>query len=123
MFLDLVYAYRLLKRTPIATGVTILALALGIGANIGSFIATNALILRPFPYPDLDRIAMVWGTLPKQELNHAGVTAADFDDWRRQTRSFAVLATFAAGTVNMTGGDRPEPVQEARVGAGFFQVF
>src|SRR5215469_7354823 len=109
MLLDLVYAYRVLRKSPIATAVTILALALGIGANIGSFVATNALILHPFPYPVLDHIVMVWGTLPKQELNHAGVTPADFDDFKRQTRSFEALATFAAGTVNVTGGDRPEP--------------
>ncbi|MBV9401453.1 MAG: ABC transporter permease [Bryobacterales bacterium] len=106
-----------------ATAVTILALALGIGANIGSFMATNALILHPFPYPDLDRIVMVWGNLPKQELNRAGVTAADFADWKRQTRSFEALATFTAGTVNLTGGDPPEPVQAARVGPGFFRIF
>jgi putative ABC transport system permease protein len=123
MLLDLLYAYRLLRKSPIATAVTILALALGIGANIGSFIAVNALVLHPFPYPNLDRIMTVWGTLPKAELNRAGVTAADFEDWKRQSRSFEALAAYTAGNVNLTGADRPEPVQEARVGAGFFQVF
>jgi hypothetical protein len=47
------------------TAVTILALALGIGANIGSFIAVNAIVLHPFPHPDLERILTVWATQPK----------------------------------------------------------
>lgn len=123
MLLDLVYAYRVLRRSPIATVVAILALALGIGANTGSFVAVNALVLRPFPYPDLDRIMTVWGTLPKSGLNRAGVTAADFDDWKQQSRSFEVLSAYDMWTVNLTGGDRPEPLQAARVGTGFFQIF
>src|SRR5215471_4104695 len=118
MWLDLVYAYRVLKRSPIASAVTILALALGIGANVGSFIAVNALVLHPFPYPNLDRVMTVWGTLPKAELNRAGVTAADFDDWKRQSQSFEALAAYTAGNINLTGADRPEPLQAARVGAG-----
>lgn len=123
MLLDLIYACRVLKRSSIATTVTILALALGIGANIGSFMSVNALIFHPFPYPHLDRITTVWGTLPKSGLTRAGVTAADLDDWKRQSKSFEALAAYQPWTVNLTGADRPEPVQAARAGAGFFQVF
>src|SRR5215471_18533814 len=123
MWLDLTYAYRILKKSPVATSVIILALALGIGANTGTFIATNALLLHPFPYPNLERIMTVWGTMPKAELTRAGVTPADFDDFERQSRSFEAFAAYTAGTVNLTGTDRPEPIQVARVGAGFFQVF
>lgn len=123
MWRDLVYAYRFLRRSPIATTVTILALALGIGANIGSFIAVNAILLHPFPYPSLERIMTVWASLPKSGVNRAGVTAADLDDWRRQTRSFESLSAYENWTVNITGDGRPEPVLGARVEAGFFQVF
>ena len=123
MLLDLIYAYRVLRRSSTATAVTILALALGIGANIGSFVTVNALILHPFPYANLDRIMTVWGTLPKSGLDRAGVTAADFDDWQRQSKSFQALAAYQPWTVNATGADRPEPVQAARVGSGYFQVF
>ena len=123
MLLDLVYAYRVLRKTPTATAVTILALALGIGANIGSFVVINALLLHPFPYPNLDRIVTVWGSLPKSELNRAGVTPADFEDWKRQSRSFDALAAYTAGSANLTGAERLEPVQAARVGSAFFQVF
>jgi hypothetical protein len=120
---DLVYAFRILRKSPIATAVTILALALGIGANIGSFIAVNAIVLHPFAYPDLERILTVWGTQPKSGLDRAGVTAADFEDWRQQTQSFEALSVYDNWAVNLTGADRPEPVQGARVGAAFFQVF
>ena len=123
MLRDFVYAFRVLRKSPLATAVTILALALGIGANIGSFLAVNAILLHPFPYPQLDRIMTVWGTLPKNGLNRAGVTAADFEDWKLQNRSFEALAIYDRWTVSITGGDRPEPVQGARVGADFFETF
>jgi len=123
MLLDLVYAYRVLKKRPIATAVAILALALASEQTSDRSSPRMRSFFTRFPYPNLDRIMTVWGALPKAELNRAGVTAADFDDWKRQSRSFAELAAYAAGTVNLTGGDRPEPVQAARVGAGFFQVF
>jgi putative ABC transport system permease protein len=123
MWRDFVLAFRVLKKSPIATAVTILALALGIGANVGSFTAVNAILLHPFPYPNLDKIITVRGTLPKDGLNRAGITAADFEDWRQRNRSFELLSAYEPWTVNLTDGDRPEPLQGARVGAGFFQVF
>lgn len=123
MLLDLIYAYRVLRKSPLATTVIILALALGIGANVGSFVAINALILHPFPYPDLDRIVTLWGASPKSGINRAGITAADYGDMRQNNRSFEELAAYQAWTVNLTGGSRPEPVHAARVDAGFFETF
>jgi predicted permease len=123
MWRDLVYAYRILKKSPTATAVTILALALGIGANTGSFVAVNAILLHPFPYSNLDRIMTVWGALPRAGSARAGVAAGDFEDWRQQSRSFELLSAYENWTVNVTGGDHPEPVQGARVGADFFRIF
>ena len=123
MFRDIVHAYRVLKRNRIATAVSILALALGIGANTGSFLAVNAIVLHPFTYPNLDRIMTVWGALPKNGLSRAGITPADFQGWKQESRSFESLSAYQNWTVNITGADRPEPVQGARVGAGFFQIF
>jgi hypothetical protein len=62
MFRDLLYAYRQLRKSPVTTGVLILALALGIGANASMFTSINSIILDPFPYPNLDRIMTVWET-------------------------------------------------------------
>lgn len=122
MLLDLVYAYRVLRKSTLATAVTILALALGIGANIGSFIAVNALILHPFPYADMDRIMTVWETVPMSGVTRSGVAAADFDDWKRETTAFEQLAAYQPWSANLTGTDKPEPVQAARVGPGFFEA-
>jgi hypothetical protein len=119
MWRDFVFAYRILKRSPIATAVTILALALGIGANTASFIAVNAIPLHAFPYPNLDRIVTMWGALPKTGLDRGGVTPADFEDWKQRNRSVALLSAYQG----WTDGDRREPVQGARVGTGFFRIF
>src|SRR5690349_19001804 len=118
MWLDLVYAYRVLRKSPIATAVIIVALALGIGANTGSFITVNALILHPFPYPSLDRIMTIWETAPKSGIRRSGVTGADFNDLRQYTRSFEALSAFGTWNTNLTGTDRPEPIQAATVDAG-----
>jgi putative ABC transport system permease protein len=123
MWRDVVYAYRVLRKSPIATAVTIVALALGIGANLGSFIAVNAVVLHPFAYPHLERIMTVWGALPKDGLDRAGIAPADFEVWKQQSRSFDALAAYESSTVNITGAGRPEPVQAARVDADFFEVF
>ena len=109
MWRDVVYAYRVLRKSPIATAVTIVALALGIGANLGSFIAVNAVVLHPFAYPHLERIVTVWGALPKDGLDRAGIAPADFEEWKQQSRSFDALAAYESSTVNITGAGRPEP--------------
>jgi len=123
MIRDLLYALRVLRKSPIATAVTILALALGIGANTVSFVSVQAIVLHPFAYPNLNRIMTVWGTQPKSGLKRAAIAAADFEDWKRQNRSFELLSAYQPWTVNITGADRPVPVQAARVGPGFFRIF
>ncbi len=123
MLRDIVYGYRILRKSPIATAVTILALALGIGANVLVFITVNAVLLHPFPYPNLDRIVTVWGTLTKSGVNRAAISPADFEDWKKRSRSFESLAAYESATVNITGADHPVPVQAARVGPGFFEAF
>ncbi len=123
MVRDFVYAYRILRKSPVTTAVTILALALGIGANIGSFTSINAIVLHPFAYPDLDRIMTVWGAVPKAGQDRSGVSPADFEDWRRQNRSFERLSAYENWPTNLTEEDRPQPVQGVRVAADYFDVF
>jgi putative ABC transport system permease protein len=123
MFRDFQYACRLLRKTPISTAVIVLALALGIGANASMFTGVESLILRPFPYPNLDRIMTVWDTIPKLRLERAGVAAADFADFRIQNRSFEQFAAYRPWAVNILGTGRPEPVDAVRVTPDFFRVF
>src|SRR5262245_9504755 len=123
MFREFLYAARLLRKTPVSTAVIILALALGIGANASTFTAVESLILRPFTYPNLDRIMTVWETIPKLRLERAGVAPADFTDFRIQNRSFEQFAAYRPWAVNILGKGRPEPVDAARVTSDFFRVF
>jgi putative ABC transport system permease protein len=123
MIRDFTHAFRLLKKNPITTAVMILALGLGIGANTASFIGVNALLLRPFPYPNLDRIVTLWQTVPRLGLQRSGLVPADFADFEKENRSFEQLAAYRRWTTNITGGDRPLPIEGTRVTPGFFQVF
>ena len=123
MFRDFLYAYRQLKKSPVATGVLMLALALGIGANASMFSSINSIILHPFPYPNLDRIMTVWETIPRLRLEQAGVAPANFADFKTQNRSFDELAAYRPWNVNIIRADRPDPVSAVRVTAGFFQIF
>src|SRR5215813_2456761 len=91
MLRDLIHAYRLLRKSPVSSAVIVLALALGIGANVSIFTAVNSVLPRPFDYPNLDRIMTVWGTIPKSGLERAGVASADFADFQTQNRSFELL--------------------------------
>jgi putative ABC transport system permease protein len=122
MFRDVIYAYRLLKKSPVSSAVIVVALALGIGANISMFTAVNSILLRPFSYPNLERIMTVRGTIPKLRFDRGGVAAADFLDFQ-QNRSFERLAAYRLWSVNILGGDRPEPVEAVRVTPDFFRVF
>ena len=113
MFRDFLYAYRQLKKSPVTTGVLMLALALGIGANASMFSSINSIILHPFPYPNLDRIMTVWETIPKLRLEQAGLAPANFADFKTQNRSFDELAAYRPWNVNIIRADRPDPVRGA----------
>jgi hypothetical protein len=123
MMRDFIYAFRLLKKNPLTTAIMIVALGLGIGANTTSFIGVNALLLRPFPYPNLERIVTVWQTVPRLGSQRGGLVAADFTDFGQQNRSFERFAAYRRWAANITGSERPLPVDGTRVTPGFFDVF
>jgi putative ABC transport system permease protein len=123
MLRDFLYAYRLLKKSPLSTAVIVLALALGIGANTSMFVSVNSILLRPFPYPRLNRIVTVWETMPRLRLERAGLTPANFSDFQARNRSFERLSAYQSWTVNILGADRPERVEAFRVTPGFFEIF
>ena len=88
---DLRYAFRTLARNPGFSFVIVLTLALGIGANTAIFSIVNGVLLKPLPYPDPDRLYMIWETsLTDRTLG--SVAPANFYDWREQNRSFEKMA-------------------------------
>ena len=97
---DLKYAFRILLKNPFMTFVAVLTLALGIGANTAIFSVLNAVVLRPLPYAEPDRLVMVWETLPGNDKRSPA--PGNFVDWRTQNSSFSDLAAMFYGNFNLT---------------------
>jgi putative ABC transport system permease protein len=119
---DLRYGARMLLKNPGFTLIAMLTLSLGIGANTAIFSLTNALVLRPFDFPDLDRLVMVSGTTPQQGGEFYRMTPADYADLRRQQTAFVDLAAYQQSNATLTGVGEPERVQNVKVAAGFFRL-
>src|SRR2546425_1060175 len=84
-----------------STAIEVITLALGIGANTTTFSTVNAMLLRPFPFPNLDRIVTVWETAPKQDDNHLSPAPANFRDWSEQSTQFDQLAAVHGWDANL----------------------
>ena len=115
------YALRSLRKRPAMTVTVMLTLALGLGANASIFAIIDALVLRPFPFADVDRLAMVTeippgGSLDRQE----SVSPGNFLDLKRQTDVFQYFAAFEWWDANLVGRGEPERVQGFHVSADFF---
>ena len=119
---DILYALRGLRKRPGFTIVTLLTLALGIGANTSIFSVVNAVLLRPLKFKDPDRLAIVWedATFAGFPLNTPA--PANFIDWKTQNRSFEDMAAVASSSFNLTGDGEPERVAAHSVTANFFPV-
>lgn len=119
---DLRYALRALRKRPGFTAVAVITLALGIGANTTTFSTINAMLLRPFAFPNLNRIITVSETVPKNNETHVSVAAANFRDWNEQSDQFEQLAAFHGWDANLTAGSRAEHVEGSQVTADFFPL-
>jgi predicted permease len=121
---DLRFAIRQLLKNPGFAAVAVLTLALGIGANTAIFSLVNAALLRALPFPDSDRLAVVWASNPGRKLGRVALppSNAEIAEWRRQNQSFARIAAFSAGTADLADGGDPERVGAAGVTAGFFET-
>jgi len=121
---DLRYGLRTLSRNPGFCAVAVLALALGIGPNTAIFTMVNAVLLKPLPIPDPDRVVMIWGTLLKSGFSQMPVSPADYLDWKRQAHSLEDMsAAFAIPeyglNISGTGAEQPERVPAAKASREF----
>ncbi len=117
---DLRYAVRALRKNPGFTAVALLTLALGIGASTAVFSVVNAVLLRPLPFREPDRLMMVWETREKRGEDRVVVSYENFRDWKEQSRSFERLAAFVGDQVRTLAGDEPVWILGSRVSGGFF---
>jgi putative ABC transport system permease protein len=119
---DLKYGLRMLAKNPGFTAVAVLTLALGIGANTAIFSVVNAVLLRPLPYRDAERLVIVWEqNLPRGWTTNI-VSTANFDDWRQQNNVFSDMAAVAPTTFNLTGVGEPMEIGGECVTANLFAL-
>jgi putative ABC transport system permease protein len=119
---DIRYALRMLRKNPGFTILVVLILALGIGANTGVFSVVNSVLLNPLPYPDANRLVLLWETNPRLGVERDGPSGPDYLDWKEQNQSFADMALLEIGTGVLTGQGEPEQFPGARVSTNFLGI-
>src|SRR5712691_3832712 len=120
---DLRYGARMLLKKPGFTLIAVITLALGIGANTAIFSVVNAVLLRPLPFKDSERLVMVWNRGAEAAGgDRTPLAVADLFDWRAQNRSFESIGAFANGMASYSGGELPEQVREVDVTANFLSL-
>jgi len=112
---DLLYAVRNLWKSPGYAAVTILTLALGIGANTAIFSVVNGILLKPLPYPDADRLLFITSQFPGLGFEQFWVSAPEFVEFAEANRSFQTVGAYRAGAVNLGTQDQPRRVNSAVV--------
>jgi putative ABC transport system permease protein len=120
---DIRFGWRLLRRSPGFTASAVLALALGIGATTAVFTLLDRVVLRPLPYPDPDRLVMVWDTNPGKALAHERISPVTFHDYRNLSQVFEDAAGWWYPQINITEpGKDPIRVNTVEASGNFFAV-
>jgi len=119
---DLRFALRTLRKNPGFTIVVLLTLALGIGANAAIFSVVNAVVLRPLPFRDADRLVTVWGSLQRPGVEEIPGSAGEYVDLRDQNHVLETIAAYDTVGFNLTGGSEPERVDGAVSTASLFSL-
>ncbi|MGH9930298.1 MAG: ABC transporter permease, partial [Pyrinomonadaceae bacterium] len=123
LFKDIRYGFRSLLKHPGFTAIAVITLALGIGANSAMFSTVNAVLLKPLPYPESERIMLLEGVNPPAGITQSNLSIPDFADWQNQNQAFEQLAGFVSGGSLLTSGDETERVSRASVTSDFFPLF
>jgi len=107
---DISYAIRTFLKSPGFTVAAVLSLLIGIGANTTIFSVTSALLLRPLPYRDADRLVILWNRSPGLDITQDWFSPAQYFDIRTNNHSFDDVAIAIGGVENLTGTGEPERV-------------
>jgi putative ABC transport system permease protein len=119
---DLRYAIRTMRKSPGFTLTAVLSLALGIGANTAIFTVVNAVLLRPLPFPEPDRLVQLWESKPAKGYFRNVVNPFNFLDWRERTHSFEAIAAVSTLTTNLSGAGGPLALAGMQVSPAFFSI-
>src|SRR5213594_4383190 len=107
---DVRYSARMLRKNPGFTAVAVLTLALGIGVNTAIFSVVNAILLRPLPYKNPDRLVWVWENNLSKNIPINPASPANLMDWRNESRVFESLSAWDGQSFNLTGEGEPERI-------------
>src|SRR5262245_60053875 len=122
LFRDLRHAVRNLARTPGFALVTIVTLALGIGANTAIFSVVNAVILRPLGYPHSEQLVYISSQFPQMGFDQFWVSPPEFLEFQERTHAFSIVGAVATGQANLTAPDRPRRVNVGQASTDLFKA-
>ena len=122
LFNDIRFGIRSLLRKPGFAAITIITLALGIGANTTIFSVVNSVVLRPLRYQHPQQLVQVNDSLPSAGFPQAGLTQMEFVRLRNESKSFAQVGAYQTGTLTLIGGGDPERVRVGAVSDNFFTL-
>src|SRR5215216_7665445 len=117
---DIRYAIRVLLKSPGFTAVALLTLTLGIGANTAIFSVVNAVLLRPLPYEESERLVFLNEKSPV--LDEMSISYPNFLDWRAHNQTFEKMGVYNRASYNLTGSGEAERIVTGQVSADLFSV-
>ena len=119
---DLRYALRMLRRSPVSTFIIIASLAIGIGANTAIFSVVNAVLLKPLPYPNPDRLAVLWLRSPGINIPEDWPSPGQYIDVRTENRSFQEMSISQGRSGTLLGREQPERVEVLLTSSSLFNL-
>lgn len=122
LWYDLTYGLRMLMKDPRFTAAAVLSLAIGIGANTAIFSVTNALLLRPLPYKDAERLVILWNRSPGLNVEQDWFSPGQYLDIKAENQVFENVAATIDSSFNLTGKGVAERIEGARVSSSLFAV-
>jgi putative ABC transport system permease protein len=120
---DLKHAFRMFRQNRVFTAAAIAALALGIGANTAIFSVVSAVLLKPLPFSEPDRLVFFMNTAAQNGFGNPAASPAKFAHWRQQTTVIQDASAFRTNVLNYTGGSFPEQLRAGQVSADYFKLF
>lgn len=120
---DIRFAIRVLVKGYGVTLIAVITLALGIGANTAIFSLVDAILFKPLPFSEPDRLVNLWNTNVQISSDRIPVTVEDFQDWREQATSFQEMGLYRFDSVNATGDGKPQRIRALRSDSNVLPLF